>query len=318
MRSVLVLTGALSGLLVGYVLQRSQLCFHATWAGIFERRLHLFRAWILAVAVLMVGLTVLLPLDDDLNRGLPFDPVHNIVGGLLMGAGMTVALSCASGLFFKLGAGMFGAAVGLVGWAFGEAVVRDVTLPGSGTALAGGDDATFAGVLNVPRAVVALPVAVRHRRRPGAATRSRQLLSDRGSGGGLSPGWRWGAPAWPRGFWRAWPATPSVRRPWGPSPPSPTVVRATPRWLIAFLVALVPGACFAAGASGGLWVRGETGRRYVGPRARRRAARRRCEHRRRLQPRPRPVGCRPAQRVLLGGRHQHHRRHRRGAHGATE
>ena len=35
------------------------------------------------------------------------------------------------------------------------------------------------------------------------------------------------------------------------------------RWLVAFLVALVPGAFLAARMHGGLWVRGETGVRYA-------------------------------------------------------
>lgn len=58
---------------------------------------------------------MLLRLDRDLNRGLPFDPTHNTAGGLLIGIGMTVASSCASGLFFELGVGILGAAVGLAG-----------------------------------------------------------------------------------------------------------------------------------------------------------------------------------------------------------
>jgi hypothetical protein len=35
---MLALGGALSGLVVGYVLQRGQLCFHSAFRGLLERR----------------------------------------------------------------------------------------------------------------------------------------------------------------------------------------------------------------------------------------------------------------------------------------
>ncbi|MGH9117193.1 MAG: YeeE/YedE thiosulfate transporter family protein, partial [Acidimicrobiales bacterium] len=82
-------------------------------------------------------------------------PIPNLTGGLLIGVGMVVARSCASGLFYKLGSGMLGAAVGLAGLAGGELAVRHLDLPGN-PVLEPGDDATLAGVAGMPRVVVAL------------------------------------------------------------------------------------------------------------------------------------------------------------------
>ena len=64
------------------------------------------------------------PLGADLNTGLAFRPVANVVGGLLIGWGMAIAQSCVSGLLFKFGAGMLGGAVGIGGWIAGELAVR--------------------------------------------------------------------------------------------------------------------------------------------------------------------------------------------------
>ena len=152
-----VVTGAVAGIGLGYVLQRGQLCFHSAISTALDRRLLLARGWALGVALGSVGLAVLflLPGTDALNRGLAFRPVANVVGGLIIGAGMVVASSCVSGLFYKLGSGMLGALVGLAGWAGGELVARQITLPGP-TLLSGGEDATLAGVLGLPRLLVAL------------------------------------------------------------------------------------------------------------------------------------------------------------------
>ncbi len=59
-----------------------------------------------------------------------FTPVAYVVGGLVIGTGMVVARSCVSGLFYKFGAGMLGAAVGIVGWITGELVARRIHMPG--------------------------------------------------------------------------------------------------------------------------------------------------------------------------------------------
>jgi hypothetical protein len=258
---MLILGGAVAGLILGYVLQRSQQCFHATFAGLYERRTGLFRAWLLAVAVGAVGLAVVYGADwwPQLNDGLSFRPVHNIVGGLLIGAGMAVAMSCVSGLYFKLGAGMLGALVGLAGWALGELLARDVELPGNSTVLTG-DEGTIPDVLGVPRLAVALPLLAAvawylWRSRDGVAAPTRA--------------WQW---TWPvagvalgGALILTWITAGMAESDFGASTvgAASSVADGDPKeWLLAFLVGLVPGAFLAARTAGGLWVRGETGVRY--------------------------------------------------------
>ncbi len=257
----LLIAGVLAGLAFGYVLMRADLCFHSMFRGIFERRFSLFRAWILAVAIAAVGLSLIFATGwwDQLNRGLPLRPASNVAGGLLIGTGMVVASSCVSGLFYKLGAGMLGAAVGLLGWGLGELAGRRIRLPGP-TILDGGEGATIPGVLGVPRLAVAVPLLVI------------VLALLRRAGRGDPPGarWQWG--------WRiagisiglaavaGWALAGAGGASFGPSTTSMVAGVASGRpnwWLIGFLLALIPGAAIAARTAGGWWVRGETGPRYA-------------------------------------------------------
>ncbi len=48
---IAAVAGALSGIGMGHVLQRGQLCFHAMFAGAWHGRFLLLRGWALAVAL---------------------------------------------------------------------------------------------------------------------------------------------------------------------------------------------------------------------------------------------------------------------------
>lgn len=266
-----VLTGAAAGISLGYVLQRSNLCFHSAWGGVYQRRMSLFKAWILGVAIASAGLSVIYSSGywPALNEGLPFRPVANIVGGLVIGAGMVVASSCVSGLFFKLGSGMLSAGVGVLGWAAGELIARPWQIPGP-TLLPGGVDATLPHRLGLARWEVALPVAavaviVAFRRGGGGAQ-----LPQRGA----VP--RWGAvPPW---GWRragvllglatvaAWALAGMGGAAFGPGTvglASGFADRHPDWWLTAFLGGIVGGAALAARCSAAWRARGERPVRYA-------------------------------------------------------
>ena len=248
-------TGALAGLLMGYVLQRGQLCFHSAIRNSLDGRFLLARGWALGVAMASVGLALLflLPGTSGLNQGLAFRPVANVAGGLIMGIGMVVARSCVSGLFYKLGAGMLGALVGLIGWAGGELLARQLTLPGP-TVLSGGEGATIPGLLGMPRLVVAvlllIAVAVAFWRRPGRESPAHD--------------WQWG---WPQiGFGlgvaitAGWALAALGGASFGPSSVGAvaSVASGSPNyWLITFLLGIVAGGTLSARTAGGLWLRGE-------------------------------------------------------------
>jgi len=253
--------GAVAGVLMGYVLQRGQLCFHSAIRTSLDARFLLARGWALGVALASVGLALLflLPGTSGLNQGLAFRPVANVAGGLVIGIGMVVAKSCVSGLFYKLGSGMLGALVGLTGWAAGELLARQLTLPGP-TVLSGGEDATIPGLLGVPRLVVAvlllIVVAVALWRRPGRDS----PVHD----------WQWG---WRRigiGLGLAitvgWALAALGGTSFGPSSVGAvaSVAGSSPNyWLITFLLGIVAGGALSARTAGGFWLRGEEPVRYV-------------------------------------------------------
>jgi uncharacterized membrane protein YedE/YeeE len=257
-------TGLVAGVLLGAVLHRGQLCFHALAAGVGEGRRALLRAWLLGVALGSVGLAALYatPLGDGLSTGLPFRPVAAVVGGLLIGVGMAVARSCVSGLFYKLGEGMLGALVGLAGWAVGELLARQVAVPGP-TVLPGGDGGTIPGVLGLPRwavAVVFLAVVVAgtvaHRRRRGPDTPVHA--------------WQWTGPrlgvALGVVLVAGWALAGLGGASFGPSTVGAVsgLVSGSPNpWLLAFLPGLVLGSAVVARRDRALRVRGEQPVRYA-------------------------------------------------------
>ena len=256
-----VVTGALAGAAIGFVLQRGQLCFHSTIRTGLEGRFLLAQGWALGVSLASVGLALLflLPGTDGLNRGLAFRPVANVTGGLIIGIGMVVAKSCVSGLFYKLGSGMLGALVGLLGWAAGELVARQLSVPGP-TLLSGGEGATIPGLLNLPRLVVAvlllIIVVAAVRMRPSRESPAHD--------------WQWG---WRRigiGLGAAisagWALAALGDSSFGPSSVGAvaSVADGSPNyWLITFLLGIVVGAALSARTAGGLWVRGEEPVRYL-------------------------------------------------------
>lgn len=254
-------TGIIAGTAMGYVLQRGQLCFLSMFAAAWLRRPGtLLHGWLLGVAIASVGLSVLYltPWSHGLNTGLAFRPVADVVGGLVIGVGMAVASSCTSGLFFKLGSGMLGAGVGIGGWVVGELSVRNVHLPGP-TVLSGGTDATFTGVLGVPRLLGSLVLLV-----------VVALVVRRLRGADVGPEWQWAAPTLGLALGAAtilgWVLARVGGSGFGPSTvgASAGVAAGTPNWwLIAFLAGLICGGALAARHTGVTDVRGETPMRYL-------------------------------------------------------
>lgn len=255
-----VITGVLAGSAIGYVLQRGQLCFHSMFAEAWSGRGFLLRGWLLGVAIASVGLSLLYltSWSHGLNTGLAFQPVSNIAGGLIIGVGMVIASTCVSGLFYKLGSGMAGASVGLAGWIAGELVARRVQLPGP-TELSGGNTATFAAVLGLPRLACSigflLIVVVALSR-----WRGKQRPWQR---------WQWNWPTLGIALGlvtvAGWVLARIGGSSFGPSTvgASASVAAGSPDWwLIAFLAGIVIGGFVAARTSGGWSLRRESTVRY--------------------------------------------------------
>ena len=127
-----LLTALVIGLAIGYVMQRGRFCMNTAFRDvIFIQDVTLFRTYILALIIAMVGTNFLSDmhwLGGDsygsfslaMSRQV-FAPVANIVGGYIFGIGIVLASGCGSGILFRVGEGLTQAMVAVLG--FGLSII---------------------------------------------------------------------------------------------------------------------------------------------------------------------------------------------------
>ncbi len=102
-----VLTGMITGILFGIVLQRGRLCFNS---AIRDLRLfkdnYLWKTVMLAIALEIIAFQLMASAGLMTLTPKPFAPLGNILGGLIFGFGMVLAGGCASGVTYRSGEGM--------------------------------------------------------------------------------------------------------------------------------------------------------------------------------------------------------------------
>lgn len=89
---------------------------------IFVNDFTLFRAWMLALLIAIIGSNLIEDLgfmgDDGLRRQ-AFAPIAAIIGGYIFGLGIVMAGGCGSGVLYKQGEGQFAATVATFGFGVG-------------------------------------------------------------------------------------------------------------------------------------------------------------------------------------------------------
>jgi len=87
---------------------------------IFINDLTMFRSWLIALGIAIIGSNFIEDLgflgDDGLRRQV-FSPIAAMVGGYLFGVGIVIAGGCGSGVLYKQGEGQFAALVATFGFA---------------------------------------------------------------------------------------------------------------------------------------------------------------------------------------------------------
>jgi len=118
-----VITAVGLGLGLGFILQRGRFCLNSAFRDIiFVQDLTLFRAYLLAVVIAIIGSNMLEDMGLLSTTGLlrqNFVPLANILGGFLFGIGIVLAGGCASGIVYRLGEGQVSALIGTIGFFFG-------------------------------------------------------------------------------------------------------------------------------------------------------------------------------------------------------
>ncbi len=266
-----IILAIIAGTGLGYIFERGDFCFHSTWRGLAQkpRQLDLFRAYLLTMLIaipLVQGMKALGWIDPWIP---PFTWQANIIGGLIFGAGMVVAASCITGLFYKLGHGMAGVLVGLVFWALGDVLTYLGPLQPLQQALRGnvitvnGQSATVTNLFGPAGWLILTVLAV-------AAI----VYLVRSPVNGRNPLWNWLTLGVATGLFMsfAWllARQGGANYTYGTSGVPSGIVQALTGqggggslWIPVTLVMLVPGALIAAKRSGAFWLRGETMRRYV-------------------------------------------------------
>ncbi len=118
--NMFVVTGLLVGAGYGYAAQRGAFCMNSGVRVIVTKRdTTKLKAYILAIAVQMVLLSLLMAFGIFRPTFPSFFPVGAVVGGLLFGASMRWAGGCAAGVWYKAGSGSLNAVFGIVGMALG-------------------------------------------------------------------------------------------------------------------------------------------------------------------------------------------------------
>jgi len=117
----MVVSGLVVGMAAGWVLQRGRYCMNSAFRDvIFINDFTLFKAYILALLVCIVGANALESFGYiEALRRQPFAPVANMVGGYIFGLGIVLAGGCGSGVWYRVGEGMFAAWVAVLGFVIG-------------------------------------------------------------------------------------------------------------------------------------------------------------------------------------------------------
>jgi uncharacterized membrane protein YedE/YeeE len=263
----------LSGMGLGYIIERGDFCFHSTLRGLVRKpqELDLFWAYLptLLVAVPLVnGMRLLGWINPWIP---PFAWQANLFGGILFGVGMVAASSCVTGLFYKLGHGMLGTLAGLAAWAVGDWLVYRGLLSGVREAwtadpltIANGQPATLINSIG-PIGIAAIVVL-------GTAVLYYLWRSPRNDRGKY---WGWLLLGLATGVMvsAAWLLADAGGSdyPYGTSGVPTKALEAVLNggegqgsiWIPVALVSLILGSFIAAILSGTLWIRGESMSRYI-------------------------------------------------------
>ncbi len=115
-----IASGLLLGLAIGFVLQRGRFCMNTAFRDtIFIQDYTLFRGFLIALAVLIVGANALADLKVFWLPKQPFYPIANMVGGYVFGLGIVLVGGCGSGVWYKIGEGQFNSLIAVLGFFLG-------------------------------------------------------------------------------------------------------------------------------------------------------------------------------------------------------
>jgi len=126
-----ILSGLIVGILFGFALQRGRFCMNSAFRDILLLKEYtLLKAVIVALIVSMLGFHAMTSLGIIQLNPKSFFWGANIVGGFIFGIGMVLAGGCASGTTYRVGEGMVGSFVALLGFMSSAVITGSGALSG--------------------------------------------------------------------------------------------------------------------------------------------------------------------------------------------
>lgn len=123
-----LISGLLIGAAFGYVLQRGRFCVNSAFREVLFQDYTMIRAYLLAVAVTMIGANLIEDLGLLSNSGelyrQAFVPYANVVGGFIFGMGIVLAGGCGSGILYRVGEGNLAYVLAVCGFFFGIVITK--------------------------------------------------------------------------------------------------------------------------------------------------------------------------------------------------
>jgi uncharacterized membrane protein YedE/YeeE len=207
----LMLSGLVVGIIFGFVLQRGRFCMNSAFRDIILMKEYtLLKAVALAIVVQMIGFHLMATMGYIQLYPKTLYWAAMIVGGFIFGIGMVLAAGCASGTTYRVGEGMMGSFVALLGLMIGgvitsggalielksylqptEGVLKAITTDNPGSYV-GNSNLTLANVFNLDPwifvAIIAIIIlAVLIWKRGGEETKVEGTLYERI----FKMGWSW-------------------------------------------------------------------------------------------------------------------------------
>jgi len=112
-----IISALICGGILGFILQRGRFCMNSAFRDtIFIQDMTLFRGFLVALGIMIVGSNLLNDMGFIELKPQTFYPLANIIGGYLFGIGMVLAAGCGSGIYYKTGEGQIAAGVAVMGF----------------------------------------------------------------------------------------------------------------------------------------------------------------------------------------------------------
>lgn len=164
-----IITGLIVGILFGFVMQRGRFCMNSAFRDtVLLKDYTLLKSVGAAVLVSMAGFAIMDAVGLIQINPKPLFWGANLMGSFIFGIGMVVAGGCASGITYRVGEGMVGALMAVLGLATAGTLtamgflkpVKDALQTSTKITTADGANPTLASVLGLPYPVLALIIVV--------------------------------------------------------------------------------------------------------------------------------------------------------------